>query len=164
MHKWQSIDEYGDIIASIVVALLLFVLVDYLEVVVVNVSLVNEVDILGLARISFEDLDMVFLYLGGLCLNAFVWVGNHIIEETLPLAVGEGVVVKSLQLHTEVIHKVFLPVNIEVFISLLGEVLNQLLLQLCFGLVFLACAIYRLIVAHNRVVLVLCNNVVLCHL
>ena len=162
MHKRQTIDENRYIVASIVVALLLLVLVDDLEVVVVYVSLVNQVDVLGLARISFEDLDMVFLYLGGLCLNAFVLVGNHIIEETLPLAVGEGVVVKSLQLHTEVIHKVFLRVDSEVFISLLGEVLNQLLLQLCLGLVFLACAIRRLIVAHNRVVLVFSNDVI-CH-
>ena len=46
---------------------------------------------------------MVFLYLGGLRFNAFVLVGNHIIEETLPFAVGEGVVVEFLQLHTEVV-------------------------------------------------------------
>ena len=61
-----------------------------------DISLVNQVDVLGLAIISFEDLDMVFLYLGGLGFNTLVLIGNHIIEETLPLAVGEGVVVKSL--------------------------------------------------------------------
>ena len=93
-----------------------------------NVLLVNQVDVLGLASISFKDLDMVFLYLGSLCFNAFVLVGNHIIEETLPFAVGEGVVIKSLQLHTEVIHKVLFRVDREVVVSLLGEGLNQLLL------------------------------------
>ena len=107
---------------------------------------------------------MVFLYLGGLGFNAFVLVGNHIIEETLPFAVGEGVVIKSLQLHTEVIHEVLFLVDRQVVVSLLGEGLNQILLQLGFRLVFLACAIYRLIVAHNCVVLVFCNDVVLCHI
>ena len=112
MHKRQTINENGNIVAGIVISLLLLVLVDDLEVVVMNISLVYQVDILGLASISFEDLYMVFLYLGGLCFNAFVLVGNYIIEETLPFAVGEGVVVEPLQLHTEVIHKVLLPVDI----------------------------------------------------
>ena len=73
---------------------------------------------------------MIFLYLGGLRFNAFVLVGNHIIEETLPFAVSEGVVVKSLQLHTEVIHEVLFLVDSKVVISLLGEVLNDLRLRL----------------------------------
>ena len=53
MHKRQSIDEYGHIVANIVISLLLFVLVDNLEIVVVNVSLVYQIDVLGLARVSF---------------------------------------------------------------------------------------------------------------
>ena len=93
MHKWQSIDEYRHIVAGIVVSLLLFVLVYDLKVVVMDILLVNQVDILGLTSISFEDLDMVFLYLGSLGFNTFVLVSNHIIEETLPLAVSESVVV-----------------------------------------------------------------------
>ena len=105
---------------------------------------------------------MVFLYLGGLRFNAFVLVGNDIIEETLPFAVGEGVVVEPLQLLTEVIHKVLLPVDRQVVVSLFGEGLNQILLQLCFRLVFIALAVYRLIVANNRVVFVFCNDVI-CH-
>ena len=127
MHKRQTIDENGNIVAGIVVSLLLLVLVDYLEVVVMDVLLVNQVDVLALASISFEDLDMVFLYLGGLGFNAFVLVGYHIIEETLPFAVGEDVVVKSLQLHTEVIHEVLFLVDRQIFVSLLGEGLYQLL-------------------------------------
>ena len=53
MHKRQTIDEYGHIVAGIAVSLLLFVLVDDLEVVVMNVLLVNQVDVLGLASVSF---------------------------------------------------------------------------------------------------------------
>lgn len=105
---------------------------------------------------------MVFLYLGGLRFNAFVLVGNHIIEETLPFAVGEGVVVEFLQLHTEVIHEVLFLVDLKVVISLLGEGLDKLLLQLGFRLVFITPAVNRLIVAHNRVVLVFSNDVI-CH-
>ena len=162
MHERQSIDEYGHIVAGIVVSLLLFVLVDDLEVVVMNILLVNQVDVLGLASVSFEDLDMVFLYLGGLRFNAFVLVGNDIIEETLPFAVGEGVIVEFLQLHTEIIHEVLFLVDREVVVSLLCEGLDELLLQLCFRLVFIALAVNRLIVANNRVVFVFCNDVI-CH-
>ena len=72
MHQRQTIDEYGYIVADIVVSLLLFVLVNDLEVVVMNVLLVNQVDVLGLAIVSFEDLNMVFLYLGCLGFNTFV--------------------------------------------------------------------------------------------
>ena len=53
MHKRQSIDQYGYIVAGIMVSLLLLVLVDDLEVVVMYISLVNQVDVLGLARVSF---------------------------------------------------------------------------------------------------------------
>ena len=53
-------------------------------------------------------------------------------------------------------------VDSKVVISLLCECLDQLLLQLGFRLVFIALAINRLIVAHNRVVLVFSNDVV-CH-
>ena len=162
MHKRQSIDEYGYIVAGIVVSLLFFVLVDDLKVVVMNVLLVNQVNILGLTSVSFENLYVIFLYLGSLGFNAFVLVSNHIIEETLPFAVSEGVVVKSLQLHTEVIHKVLFRVDSKVFVSLLGKGLNELLLQLCFRLVFIALAVNRLIVAHNRVVLIFSNDVI-CH-
>lgn len=53
MHKRQSIDEYGHIVAGIVVSLLLFVLVNDLKVVVMNILLVNQVDVLGFASVSF---------------------------------------------------------------------------------------------------------------
>ena len=53
MHKRQTIDKYGHIVAGIVVSLLLLVLVDDLEVVVMDVFLVNKVDVLGLAGVSF---------------------------------------------------------------------------------------------------------------
>ena len=76
MHKRQTIDQYGYIVAGIVVALLLLVLVDDLEVVVMNISLVYQVDVLGLASISFEDLYMVFLYLGGLRFNSICTSGR----------------------------------------------------------------------------------------
>ena len=112
MNKRQTIDENGNIIASIVISLFLFVLVNDLEVIVMNVLLVNQVDILCFASVSFENLDVVFLYLGGLCLNTFVLIGNYIIEKTLPFAVSEGVVIEFLQLHTEVIHEVLFLMDI----------------------------------------------------
>ena len=74
MHKRQTIDENGNIIASIVISLFLFILVNDLEVVVMNILLVNQVDILCFASVSFEDLDMVFLYLGSLSSMPSFWL------------------------------------------------------------------------------------------
>ena len=41
MHKRQTIDKYGNIVAGIVVSLLFFVLVDDLKVVIMDIPLVN---------------------------------------------------------------------------------------------------------------------------
>ena len=111
MHQWKTIDQDGHVISCVVMTAALLVLVYDLKVVVVDVLTVYEVDVLALARVGLQHLNEVFLYLGGLRLDAVVLVRYVLAKETLPFCIGEGVVVQTLQLHTKVIHQVFLRVD-----------------------------------------------------
>ena len=111
MHQWKTIDQDRYIITRVVITAALLVLVYDLKVVVVDVLTVYEVDVLALARVGLQHLNEVFLYLGGLRLDAVVLVRYVLAKEMLPFCIGEGVVVQTLQLHTKVIHQVFLRVD-----------------------------------------------------
>lgn len=111
MHKRKTIDQDRYIITRVVHAAAFLVLVDDLQEVVVDVLSVYQVDVLALARIGLQHLNEVFLYLGGLCFYAVVLVREVLAKETLPFCIGEGVVVQTFQLHTKVIHQVFLRVD-----------------------------------------------------
>ena len=87
MYQGKAIDQDGDIISGVMVALLLLILVDDLDKVVVDVGLVNQIDVLALSCIHFEDLDVVLLYLGCLGYNIIILVCNAGVEEGLPLIV-----------------------------------------------------------------------------
>lgn len=78
---------------------------------------------------------MVLLDAAGLFHDAVVGPHNRLPEEPLPLPVGEGVVVEGLQLAAEVVHQVRLLVNGQVFVALLGQQVEELLLQGGFALV-----------------------------
>lgn len=78
---------------------------------------------------------MVLLDATGLFHDAVVGPHNRLPEEPLPLPVGEGVVVEGLQLAAEVVHQVCLLVNGQVFVALLGQQVEELLLQGGFALV-----------------------------
>ena len=111
MHQRKTIDQNGHIISCVVCAAIFLILVDDLQEVVVDVLSVYQVDVLALARVGLQHLNEVFLYLGGLRLDAVVFVRYVLVEETLPFCIGEGVVVQSFQLHTKVIHQVLLRVD-----------------------------------------------------
>ena len=66
MHQWQTVDEDGDVVAGVVGACLDDVLVGDLQTVVVDVLLVDEPDVLGLAVVPDEGLDVVLLDAAGL--------------------------------------------------------------------------------------------------
>ena len=98
MHQWKTIDKDGDIIPGVMGSTCLDILVDDLDKVVVDVGLVNQVDVLALSCVPFENLDVVLLYLGCLGYNIIILVGYALIEEVLPLIVCELVGVELLQL------------------------------------------------------------------
>ena len=64
MYQGKSIDQDGDIISGVMGSILLHILVDDLDKVVVDVGLVNQIDVLALTSVPFENLDIVLLYLG----------------------------------------------------------------------------------------------------
>ena len=78
---------------------------------------------------------MVLLDAAGLFYDAIVGPHNRLPEEPLPLPVGEGVAVEGLQLAAEVVHQVRLLMNGQVFVALLGQQVEELLLQGGFALI-----------------------------
>ncbi len=96
----------------------LLILVDDLQTVVVDILLVQKVDVLGCAVISFEYLDVVVLDLSGLFNNALVGVGEAFGKKSFPFASGKGVVVEKLKLSLQVRCQFGFIADLQVFISL----------------------------------------------
>lgn len=86
-----------------------------------DVLLVDEGNVLGGAVVPAEYLHEVLLNLPGLLHDVLVGVGNGILEELLPLAVGKLVIVQSLQLTAQIGDQVGLLVDWQIRIALLGE-------------------------------------------
>ena len=94
MDKGQTVHQNGHIVAGVMVALAFLVLIDDLQAVVVNVLFVYELNVLGSSVISAEHLYMVGLNGAAFLNDAFVGIGKHFREETLPFAVGKGIVIE----------------------------------------------------------------------
>ena len=148
MYQGQAVDQHRHIVAVVVLGPLLLahlILVDDLEAVVVDVLLVDEGNVLGGAVVPAEHLHEVLLDLPGLLHDVFVGVGNGVLEELLPLAVGKLVIVQGLQLAAEVGDQVGLLVDWQIRIALLGEQLDELPLQRRLALVAVGAFFHRLI-------------------
>ena len=141
----------------------LHILVDDLDKVVVDVGLVNQVDVLALPCIPFEDLDVVLLYLGCLGYNIIILVGYADVEELLPLIVCEVVGVELLQLDPEVGNQVSLCVDGEVLIPLFPQKVDELLLQVSLTLVCIRSMYCLLIFRDNSILLAFSYDIVLGH-
>lgn len=135
MDEGQAVYEDGDVVAGCVCSGGFFVLVDDLEAVVVDVFFVDEEDVFGGAVVSAEGLDVVGLDFAGFFYDSVVGCGDCAGEELFPFGVGEGVVVEGLELEAEVFGEFLFVFDREVFISLGGELLDELFFQVCFALV-----------------------------
>lgn len=96
MYQGQAVDQHRHIVAVVVLGPLLLahlILVDDLEPVIVDVLLVDEGDVLGGAVVPAEYLHEVLLDLSSLFHDVLVGVGDGVLEELLPLAVGKLVIV-----------------------------------------------------------------------
>ena len=148
MYQGQAVDQHRHIVAVVVLGPLLLahlILVDDLEAVVVDVLLVDEGDIFGGAVVPAEHLHEVLLDLPSLLHDMLVGVGDGVGEEPLPLAVGELVAVKGLQLAAQVGNEVGLLVDLQILIALLGEHLDKLPLQRRLALIAVRAVFHRLI-------------------
>lgn len=130
-------------------ALGFFILVDDLQAVVVDVLLVQQVDVLALPAVLPQHLHMVALDLAGLFQNAVVGAGDAVLEKTLPLAVGKGVVVEQLQLAAQVGDQAALVVDGEAFIALGAQPPDEFLLQRGLALIALRLPRFRRVLRHH---------------
>ena len=166
MYQGQAVDQHRHIVAVVVLGPLLLahlILVDDLEAVVVDVLLVDEGNVLGGAVVPAEHLHEVLLDLPGLLHDVLVGVGNGILEELLPLAVGKLVIVQSLQLTAEVGDQVSLLVDRQIRIALLGEQLDELPLQRRLALVAVGTFFHRLVGGDHGVFGCGGNNIKITH-
>ena len=118
MDQRQAVDEDGDVVAVPVCAGVDDVLVSDLEPIVVDALLVDEPDVLELAIVPAEDLDVVLLDTAGLVNDGVIGGGDGLPEESLPLRIAEAVVVEGLDLGAEVGNEVVLGVEADVLVGL----------------------------------------------
>ena len=127
----------------------MFILIEDLDRVVVDVVLVDEANVEGGAIISDEVLDMVGLNLLGLLDHPLILVGKDSIEEGVPLTVREFVFVDNLKLLSQVLDKVLFIVDGEVFIPLFSKSMEEGSLQARFALVISGAIRLGDILGHN---------------
>ena len=164
MYQGKTVDQHRHIVAVVVACPLLLadlILVDDLEIVVVDILFIDEGDVLGGAVIPAEHLDAVLLDLAGLLHDVLVGIGDGGLEELLPLAVGEGVVVEQFQLSAEVGDQVGLLVDSQILIALLRQHTDELPLQRRLALVAVGAGLARFILGHNGVLCGGCDNIIL---
>ena len=163
MYEGESVDKYGHVVPRVIVSAFLDILVDDLYEIVVDILLVDEIDVPAFPVVPLQDLDVIFLYSGGLGYNIIVLVGNAFVEEVLPFIVGEMVVVQLLQTCAEIVYEVRLRMDRQVLIALLPKEPDELFLQLCLALVRLGRAHRVLIFRDHSVFCAFCNDIVLGH-
>ncbi len=117
----QAVDENCDVVAVVVfgaLCLSVFVLVDDLKAVVVDVFLVDEPDVLVRTIVPGQHLDVVLLNYAGLLDDAVVGIGDGRVEEALPLGVGKGDAVEAFEAGAQVHDQVGLLMNRQVSVAL----------------------------------------------
>ena len=163
MHKGKTVYKYGHIIPGVIVSALLDILVYDLDEVVVDVVLVEQFDVLAFSCVSFENLDIVILYLLCLGYNIIIFVGYALTEEPLPFTVCEVVGVELFQLRAQVPDEVGLRVDREILIPLLPKESDELLFQISLTLVVFRRSSYVVIFCDHSVFLTFRDDIVLCH-
>ena len=74
MHQWQSIYQNRHIITSITLSAFFFILVYYLQMIIVNVVFVDQLDIFYVAVIKGEVLQTILLYFASFLYNTIIAV------------------------------------------------------------------------------------------
>ena len=163
VYEGESVYKYGHVVPRVIVSAFLDILVDDLNEIVVDILLVDEVDVTAFPVVPLQDLDVIFLYSGGLGYNIIVLVGNALVEEVLPFVVSETVVVQLLQTCAEIGYEVRLRMDRQILIALLPKEPDELLLQLFLTLVRLGRAHRVLIFRDHSVFCAFSNDIVLGH-
>ena len=125
LHHGQAVHQDGDVVAVGSRAGVGGVLVDHLQAVVVDVALVEQVDVLGGAVVTVQQLDVVVLDATGLLHDAVVVACDRLGEEAGPLVVGEGELVERLELLAQVGDEIIRAVDGQVLVGLLLQQLDE---------------------------------------
>ena len=72
MHQRQSVYQNRHIITSIMLSAIFFILVYYLQMIVMNVGFVDQFDVFYISVIKGKVLQIVFLYFAGFLYNAII--------------------------------------------------------------------------------------------
>lgn len=101
------------------------------------VLFVNEFDVLSASVISFQDLDIVILYLSCLFNDALIGSGDVQSIEAFPFRICEGelLAVQLFKLLPQVIDESCFVGDFDVFVALPLEAFDEILFQVGFGLV-----------------------------
>ena len=163
VYEGESVYKYGHVVPRVIVSVFLDILVDDLDKIVVDILLVDEVDVPAFPVVPLQDLDVIFLYSGGLGYNIIVLVGNALVEEVLPFVVCEMVAVQLLKTCAEIGYEVRLRMDRQILISLLYQQPDELLLQLSLALVRLGRAHRVLIFRDHSVFCTFSYDIILGH-
>ena len=74
MHQWQSVYQNRHIITSIMLSTVFFILVYYLQMIVMNVGFVDQLDVFYISVIKGKVLQIVFLYFACFLYNSIITV------------------------------------------------------------------------------------------
>ena len=149
MDQGQTVDQNGHIVACVVPARALFILVDDLQTVVVDVLFVQQVDVFGCAAVLPQHLHMIELNPARLFQNAVVRARDAVPKEARPLAVRKGVVVQEFQLAAEVGDERGFVVDLQIFIPLRAQKPQKFLLQRRLALIAVRPAGIRRVLSHD---------------
>ena len=128
-----------------------------------NVLFIYELNILGSSVVPAQYLYMVGLDGAAFLNNALVGVGKCFREETLPLAIGKGVVVQKLQLPPEIGNQTTFIMDGKVRIPLSGQQTDKFLFKSRFTLKAVRSRTFRRIFSDYSAFITCDNDVVCAH-
>ena len=114
-----------------------------------NVLLIDEIDVLGCAIISPQNLYMIGLNLTSFLNYAFIAAGDSFIKKSIPFIIGKSIAVEQLKLFSEIGYKCCFIVDLQVFIALCLQQTNELTLQRGFALIGVGNVILSNIFRYN---------------
>ena len=166
MYQRQAVDQDGHIIAIVVIGTIVGgygVLIDDLQNIIVDILFIDQHDILAFAIVPLQHLHMVFLDQPGLFRNIRIGIGQHFLEEPIPLPVSELISIHLGKLCPEVDDQVSLLMDLQIAVAEVLEHTDKLLFQLCFTLVPLRPLTLRRIFSYNSAFAALSNNIEIAH-
>ena len=142
---------------------MVFVLVDDLQAIVVDILLIDEGDVFRRAVVAVQNLHIVLLDAPRLFNDAVVFPCNTTRKKLLPFAFRKGIIVEFFQLFTQIGDKLRLAVDGQIFVPQLAEQLDQFALQVGFALIPLRALPLRDILRQNGALFALRDHVVVGH-